>query len=159
MCRRHEYIGWVICINSICPTSKKWDLGMKINFPKYGRNIWRSPPSVFELRLLQWGPKMKFSLHNCPIFNSKTDGGDLQILSLYFGKLIFMPKTCFLEVGHVLLKCKWPTLMSIWIYNGEVTYHRLKSLGTTWYRGEGTLLAYHTTIVIFAAQLSVELCE
>ena len=98
MCR----LGWVICINSICPTSKKWDLGMKINFPKYRHNIRRSPPSVFELRLLQWGPKMKFSLHNCYIFNSKTDGGDLQILSRYFGKLIFMPKTCFLEVGLIM---------------------------------------------------------
>ena len=31
--------GWVNCINSTCPTSKKWDLGMKFNFPKYQDNI------------------------------------------------------------------------------------------------------------------------
>ena len=38
-------LGWVICINSIWDTSKKWDFGMKINFPKYRCNIQRSPPS------------------------------------------------------------------------------------------------------------------
>ena len=38
-------LGWVICINSIYLTSKKWDFGMKINFPKHRRCIQRSPPS------------------------------------------------------------------------------------------------------------------
>ena len=35
-------------------------------------------------------------------FNSKTEG-ELQILRPYFGKLVFIPKSHFLQVGQILL--------------------------------------------------------